>query len=146
MEKALKDMEISSQGERNSFFLALFKHVLKWDWRQPVFFPELGEKRLGKFDDTHTNQRYFMPPLQPKTCCWEKTRKDEVKTPTHSFRKLWGLLKYAVGLGGGNRIWCSTGQMDKAISTHQLSVQKLCSVRVLLQDQELWLYWEHSPS
>lgn len=73
MEKALKDMEISSQGERNGFFLALFKHDLKRDWRQAAFFsPQLGEKRLEKFDDTHPSQSHFMPHLQPRTGCWEK--------------------------------------------------------------------------
>lgn len=82
-----------------------------------------------------------MPPLQPRTCCWEKTRKDGVKSPTHSFRKLWGFLKYAVGLRGKQYL-----MQHRPSGQGYLHAPAVCtntvSVRVLLQDQELWLSWE----
>lgn len=44
MEKALKDVEISSQSGNNCFFLALYKHDLKQAQNQVPYFPLRGEK------------------------------------------------------------------------------------------------------
>lgn len=44
MEKALKDVEISSQSGNNCLFPALYKHDLKQDQKQVPYFPPRGEK------------------------------------------------------------------------------------------------------